>query len=141
MTREENVQEALIARARSMVAAVGLEEWQVGWPNMPFKPPAGGEIYVEVGFFPNRSDRYSHKGSDPESMMGFLQLLIKAPLNRGWRDASALAGKIGEHFPADLRLWSGGIRVTVSKKPDAMSALKTEATWNVPVTVYYEASG
>ena len=135
MTREENVEKALIGRAKTMP----FDQSKVGYPNKKFDKP-NGETYVEVSHFPNRSQRLALRGSSPEYMFGFLQLLVCAPRNEGGEEATRIAGELALHFPADLALWSEGVRVIISKKPDVMSASPTESSWNVPVTVYYEAS-
>lgn len=136
MTREENVEAALIERAETMP----FDQTKVAYPNKSFTKPSPLQAYVEVTHFPNRSSRYALKGSSPENMQGFLQLLVRSPRNEGAAPATKIAGELALHFPADLSLWSEGVRVRISKKPDVMSASPTEASWNVPVTVYYEAS-
>jgi hypothetical protein len=116
------------------------DQAKVAYPNKKKDPPADGSAYVEVAHFPNRSDRYGlKKGEGKEHMLGFLQLLVRAPRNEGGEKATKIAGELALHFPADLSLWSEGVRVRISKRPDVMSASPTEASWNVPVTVYYEA--
>ncbi len=138
MNFEENVDKALFDRAETMPFAVANPS-KVAWPNKPFDPPADGSAYVEVSHFPNRGDRYGLPSSSLEYNYGFLQLLVRAPRNRDRREAIKIAGDLALHFPADLKLYSEGVRVKISKKPDVMSASPTEASWNVPVTVYYEA--
>lgn len=135
MTREENVEAALMTRAESLPFPAA----KIAWPNKKFTPPSDGSAYLEVTHFPNRSSRMALKGSAKEYMRGFLQILIRAPRNEGGDKATKIAGDVAAHFPSDLSLWSEGVRVRISKKPDVMSASPTETSWNVPVTVYYEA--
>lgn len=138
MTFEENVEKALFARAESLPFAVA-NPTKVAWPNKPFNAPADGSAYVEVAQFPNRGTRYGLPSDGSEFNFGFLQLLVRAPRNAGYQEATKIAGELALHFPADLKLYSEGVRVKISKRPDVMSASPTEASWNVPVTVYYEA--
>jgi len=135
MTREENIEAALFARAETMP----FDTAKIAWPNEKKDPPSDGSLYVEVLHFPNKSDRFTLRGSGPEHMMGFLQLLVRAPKNSGRTEATIVAATLALHFPADLKLRSEDVIVRISKRPDVMSGSPTETSWNVPVTVYYEA--
>lgn len=138
MTREQNIQEALFTRVRSLF----VPKERLSWPNRPFTRPADGSYFVEVSHLPNQSDRYGLTGSDPENMKGILQLNVRTPLDKGSENATNLAGQVALHFPADLALWSEGVKVTVSKTPDLMSGQRSMdgSTWDVPVTVWYSCS-
>ena len=53
--------------------------------------------------------------------------------------ATSLAGQIAEHFPADLALFEEGVKVRIQAAPDVLSPDKTDVSWDVPVSVRYEA--
>ena len=61
-----------------------------------------------------------------------------APLNAGSSEATALAGAVAAHFPADLALYQEDLKVRVQAAPDVAPAIKTDRSWDVPVSVRYE---
>lgn len=134
MTVEEKIEAALFARVRTL----DLDgDPPLAWPNIAFKPPAGP--YVRVEHLPNRVTRLFLKGSAPHLRQGILQLTVVTPLNAGPEDATALAGAVAEHFPADLALYEDGIKVRVQRAPDVMPAEKSDTSWSVRVDVYYDS--
>ncbi len=132
-TVEENIEAALFARAASLDLTVARE---IAWPNLPFTPPAAG--YLEVVHFPNRPQRLFLRGSDPHFRQGLLQLTVVGPLNEGAGPATLAAGEIAAHFPADLALYSEGVKVKVQGAPRTWPAEKTDTSWTVRVDVPYE---
>lgn len=133
-TVEESIEAALFARAASLTFTPALP---VSWPNVSFTPPAGPHLKVQ--HFPNGSQRLFAKGSNPHILAGILQITAVAPLNSGSVPATQMAGKITEHFPADLPMTSGDVRVRVTQRPSQAPPIKTDATWEVPVSIPYEA--
>jgi hypothetical protein len=132
-TIEEKIEAALFARVASLDLTPAL---LVAWPNVPFTPPA--TAYLQVLHFPNRNTRIFLNGSDPHYRQGILQLTVAAPLNAGTVTATGLVGDIAEHFPADLALYSAGIKIKIQAAPRVWPADKTDAWWNVQVDVPYE---
>lgn len=135
MTVEENIETALLGRVATLSLTPALA---VAWPNRDFTPPAGA-AWLRVQHLPNASDRLFLRGSDPHRRRGILQIEVVAPLNAGPGTATRIAGEVALHFPADLALWSEGVKVTVSKAPDLAPALKEDAAWEALVSVRYEA--
>lgn len=135
MTVESSIEAALFAHALAL-SITGSPE--LAWPNTPFTPPAGSP-YIRVDHFPNSSTRRFLKGSDPHLRQGILQLIVVTPLNGGPSVATGLAGEIAEHFPADLDLFEGGIRIRIQQAPSIMPADKTDVSWDCIVSVRYEA--
>lgn len=132
-TVEENIEAALFAR----VAALELTPArQIAWPNVPFTPPAAA--YIEVVHFPNRPQRVFLRGSDPHFRQGILQLTVRGPLNEGAAPATRIAGEIAAHFPADLTLYSDGLKIKVQSAPRTWPAEKTDTSWAVQIDVAYE---
>lgn len=138
MTIEEKIERALLAH----VALLDLDpDVPLALPNVPF-PPQGQDkppTYIEVLHFRNANRRLFLKGSAPHLRQGILQLTVITPLNRGPQDATELAGQVAEHFPADLDLFEDGVRVRIQQAPDVMAPDKTDVSWDVPVSVRYEA--
>ena len=134
-TIQESIETALFTRMDILVLDPVLD---VAWPNVDFTPGAG-ETYLAIDHFPNQLTRKYLNGSDPHYRMGFIQIRVVAPLGRGPQEATRVAGEVAEHFPADLALYSGGVKVKISKSPDVSSAVKTDVSWDTPVSVYYEA--
>lgn len=132
-TVEENIEAALFARVASLDLTPARE---IAWPNVPFTPPAAG--YVEVLHFPNRPQRLFLRGSDPHFRQGILQLTVVGPLNEGPTPATTAAGAIAAHFPADLALYSEGLKVKVQAAARIWPADKTDTSWTVQLDVPYE---
>lgn len=137
-TIEQSIEAALFAH----VAALEFDDdVPVEYPNTPF--PGEGQdkpaTYIEVRHFRNANQRMSMKGSDPHLRQGILQLTVITPLNAGPNNATALAGQVAQQFPADLALFSAGVKIRVQAAPDVLSADKTDVSWDVPVSVRYEA--
>ena len=135
-TIEEKIEAALLSRVASLSLTPAR---QIAYPNTPFTP-AVGTAYIQVLHFPNRATRLFLKGSDPHFRQGILQLTVVAPLHGGPQAATKIAGEIAEHFPADLALYSEGLKVRIQQAPDVMPADKTDVSWDVVVGVRYDAS-
>lgn len=133
-TIAENIEAALFARVASLDLTPAR---QVAWPNVSFTPPA--VAYIEVVHFPNRPQRVFLRGSDPHFRQGILQLTVRAPLNEGAASATRIVGEVAQHFPADLALYSEGLKVKVQAAPRIWPADKTDTSWNVQIDVSYES--
>jgi len=133
-TVEENIEAALFARVASLDLTPSR---QVAWPNVPFTPPTAA-AYIEVVHFPNRPQRVFLRGSDPHFRQGILQMTVRGPLNEGATDTTKIAGEIAEHFPADLEVYSEGLKIKVQAAPRIWPADKTDTSWTVQVDVAYE---
>jgi hypothetical protein len=136
MEIEEKIQKALYNKAAGLAALTSLP---VYWSNMIEKPPEGGAPYLQVTHFPNETGRLFLRGSDPSHFKGILQVLVAYPLDAGELPASALAGKVGAYFQADEMLWESGLKVQITRKPSVGSGVPTKVSWEVPVSVPYEA--
>lgn len=132
-TIEASIEAALFARA----ATLDLEPTPpIAWSNVDFEKPAGA--YLRITHIPNSNRRLFLKGSDPHQRMGLLQIDAFTPKNKGSSAATEMAGKIAEHFAADLYLRSGSIAVRITKAPDIGPAFADDTHWQVPVTIHYE---
>lgn len=132
MTIEEKIQKALGTRVASLVLSPPLP---VAWPNKSFSAPPP---YLRVDYFRNRNERIAIKGSAPHRRLGILQISVVAPLNAGPDAALSIAGRVAEHFPADLVLDYDGISVRIEAAPDVLSAVKEDASYDTPVSIRWE---
>lgn len=142
MTIEEKIERALFARVASLDLDTGDDPPPpIALPNIAF-PPRGQikpPTYIEVRHFRNASLRLFLKGADAHHRQGILQLTVISPLNTDQYGSTRLAGQIAEHFPADLELFEEGVKVRIQQAPDVLAADKTDTSWDVPVSVRYEA--
>lgn len=133
MTIESDIETALFDRVTSLSLTPPLP---IAWPNVDYTPPTDG-LYLAVQHFPNGVSRYSQTGADPKQRIGILQLTVVTPLNQGASNATLIAGQIAEHFPADLIMRSGAVKVTVTDAPSIAPAIKTDASWDTPLSIPY----
>lgn len=133
MTIEERIEATLFAQAAAMALT---DSPPIAWPNVSFSP-AG--LHLRVAHLPNRNERIFAKGAAPHFRQGFLQVTIVSPLNEGPASTTVLAGEVAQHFPADLSLYSYGIRVRVQSAPEVSSARAEDAYWEAAVLIRYEA--
>lgn len=132
MTIEEKIEAALGARVASLPLSPALA---VAWPNNAFNSPPP---YLRVAFFRNRNQRVLISSTGPHRRLGILQISVVSPLNTGVSPATAIAGQIAAHFPADLVLDQDGLGVRIMAAPDVLSAIVQNASYDVPVSVLYE---
>lgn len=133
MTIESNIETALFDRVADLVLSPVLP---VSWPNANFRPPDDG-LYMAVKHFPNGTSRYSQGGADPQQYIGILQLTVVTPLNKGPANATQIASEVAEHFNTGLIMRSGNVKVTVTKAPEVATAITTDSSYDVPVSVEY----
>lgn len=137
MTVEERIEAALFGylAEREFVASIPLS-----WPNVDFTPPHPPAPYVRVRHLPNSNRRFLLRGSDPHFRRGILSLTAVTPLRVGPSAATALAGAIAAQFPADLAIFGAeGLKVTVQAAPSVRDAFPADTSWNVLVSVLYQA--
>lgn len=132
-TIQSQIEAALFSRVASMALSPAMP---IAWPNVSYSPPTTG--YIRVTHVPNIARRLFLGSTDPHQRLGLLQVDAFTPLNKGASAATEIAGKVAEHFPADLKMTSGTVTVRVTKAPDVSQAIADDAFWFVPVTVSYE---
>lgn len=107
----------------------------VTWENEDFTPPADG--YLDVQLFRSATDRqYVEHGGGTHVTLGFLQVAVMAPKDRGAVAADRIADQIAAHFPCDLQL--GPVRIT--QTPHVAGGFPDAAFWRCPVTIYFQAT-
>lgn len=132
MTIEEKIQRALGGRVAALVLSPPLT---IAWPNNVLAP---APPYLRIDYFPNRNQRIVIKGSGPHRRLGILQITVVSPLNVGPDPSLSIAGRVAEHFPADLELHYDGVGVRIRQAPDVLPASKEDASWDVPISIEYE---
>ncbi|MGQ3299649.1 phage tail terminator-like protein [Reyranella sp.] len=142
MTVEEKIEDALFARVATLELTPALP---VAFPNLDFPGKAEGgsprpkpATYLGVQHFPNRNVRIVIKGSGPHLRQGILQLTVVAELNTGHAVATKAAGEVAAHFPADLLLEIEDVQVRITQAPSIAGALRSDGSWDVPVSIQYE---
>jgi hypothetical protein len=131
-TIEERIEAALIDRVRALILSPALP---LAWPNNVAEPPPP---YLRIDFFRNRNERIAIKGSLPHRRLGILQITVVTPLNAGPSNATSIAGRVAEHFPADLVLDYDGVSVRIEAAPDVLSGSKEDASYDVITSIRYE---
>lgn len=96
--------------------------------------------WVEVTHFRNGSIPYSLSGDGDTQLLGMLQLAVHVRKGIGVVEARQRACDLQTLFwtPANLLLSSGGLRVRVAKRPVLGTGVPTDASYVIPVSVYYE---
>lgn len=135
MSVQADIENALLTRA-SGLSALGVP---IAMPNNDFTPPESGS-YIRVQHLPNANIRQFLDGTEPHWRQGILQITAISPLGQGPAIATALAAAIAAYFPADLALYEGAVKVTISRSPDIAPAINGDISWDVPVSIRYETS-
>lgn len=131
MSPEENIEQALFAYVRDHVTQL-----PIAWPNVEFNPPTNHQ-YVAVTHFRNQNERLYLSGNE-QHRRGLLQLTLISPLGFGSPPSLTLAGSIMADFSQDTVMTSEDVKVRITKQPDTMTTVKTDVSWAIPITVYYE---
>lgn len=134
MSVEQSIETALLGHVRDLDA----DGARIAWPNVPFTPLVD-ETYIRILHLRNANTRLFVKGSAAHLRQGILQLTVAGPLDGGADRITGSAAAIAAQFPADLPLFSGGVKVRVQAAPTVSSPEKVDASWNVRVDVPYEA--
>lgn len=135
MTVDEKIEAALLARVGTLSTTPSLP---VALPNAYFEPPPDAR-YLRVSHLRNRNERLFTKGASPHLRQGILQLTVVCPRNEGGSIGLGLAGAIAEHFPAGLGMQEQDARVTVQAAPDVHTGLETDVSWDIAVSIRYQA--
>lgn len=133
---EEKIETALFTQANGMSLSTEPPP-PIAWPNVDFTPP-DGSAYLQVRHFRNENVRLFIGSVEPHLRQGILQITVVTPLYFGPDPAIRIAGEIIEHFPTDYEFFHEGIKVRVQQAPDMLDAMKTDKSWNVPVSIRYE---
>lgn len=134
MAAESEIFAALMTRVASFAASPALP---VAYPNTAFTPPAN-QRYIRVQFVPNTTNRALIDSDGPHQHLGLLQVSVYWTKGQGEAGPRAIAAAIADHFPADLRLPSGSVRVRIIKRPDVRDMVVEDAAVQIPVIIEWE---
>lgn len=108
-------------------------------------PTSGGQPapYIEAHHEPNRTVRHFIGSNDPHEYPGLLLLTLCWPLanvgtgsGKTHKDAiREIAGKIAEHFPADLCMPFQGVSVRVTGAPSVLGSYRDDHYMRTQVRV------
>jgi hypothetical protein len=134
MAAESEIFAALMTKLAAFTASPVLP---VSYPNVSFTPPAN-QRYIRAQFVPNTTNRVLIDTDGPHQHLGFLQVSVYWTKGQGEAGPRAVAAAIADHFPADLRLTSGGVSVRITARPSVRDLIIEDAAVQVPVLIPYE---
>lgn len=134
MTVEEAIERALFGAVRDLDQFAA--DHKVWATDILTDPPA--DTYLRVDLFPNGNQRLFIKSTAPHLYLGILQLTVVAPVAAGALAARRLAEDVAAEFRTDDELTEGGVTVRIEKVPDVLRPFKSDASWNVPVSIRYQ---
>lgn len=135
MAVETDIFNALMARVASLALTPAMP---VAYPNVVYTPPAT-QRYLRVVFVPNTANRILIGSDDPHQHIGLLQLSVYGKKGAGEAGVRADAAAVATHFPCDLKLYSGGTVVRITKRADVRDLIIEDAAVQIPVMVSFEA--
>ncbi len=142
---ETKIAEAIKARVASLPMA---SQYQIVWTDGPLpKGPDGKELssytpsttqgYLRCTWTPNQTQRLFIGSKDPHRRPGVLQIDVMGTKAQGSGVAREVAGQVARHFPADLKMVFGGVKVRVMRDPSVF-APSIDTHVQVPVSIELE---
>jgi hypothetical protein len=135
MNVEEAIEEALFGSVRDLET---FDDDAKAWPNVSFEA-AADTSRLRVDHLANGNQRIFIRGAAAHRYLGILNLTVISPLDAGPAEPTRLAAAVAAAYPADRIIVASGIRLRIEKAPDVMRAFPDEKSWNVVVSVRYEA--
>lgn len=113
------------------------------WPGETFTPPSTGgkpDAYLIVTDFRVEPVRLFHGTAEPTQLRGIMQIAVMLPLRFRHEVGLQMAGLIAAQFAEDTRMASGGVDVSVTKKPGVVGAPYRDGDcWRLPVNIWWQA--
>lgn len=135
MNVEEAIEDALFGTVRDLET---FDDDAKAWPNVSFEG-AVDTARLRVDHLANGNQRIFIKGAAPHLYLGILNLTVLSPLNAGPTEPTRLAAAVAAAYPPDMVVYGSGIKIRIQKAPDVMRAFPDDASWNVVVSIRYEA--
>lgn len=110
----------------------------VAWPNVTFAPPSTKK-YLRVQYVPNITNRRFVNSDGQHEHVGLLQVSVHWPQGAGEAAPREIAGKIVDHFPADLRLAFDGGYARITQAPTVADLIVEDAQVQIPVLIQWSA--
>lgn len=105
------------------------------YPGKDYEPT--GADYLSIGGISLAPERRS-VGPGSDERVGTLGIVYVAALGRYPQDFTYYldkAGQIAAHFPKDLPLYHGGVKLQIMDTPHVQDGYREGAYWHVPVTI------
>jgi hypothetical protein len=129
--------DVLIRQALEVRLAAMMPVLETAFENREFKPTPGVP-YQRVEIV--RAQPENPTFDSFKRMLGFMQVTMMYPPNKGPGVAEARAQALSDHFPRKLNLTAGSVIVTISATAQIMGGFQDEDRWAVPVRVPYYAN-
>lgn len=111
--------------------------YPVVWSTDDSYQPEPSVRFLRATWIPNRVNRLMIGSTDPHQRPGLLQIDVMGRKTAGEGVAIEIAGQVAEHFPADLPMDFGDVRVRVTQAPD-VGPVFVGTHIQVPVTIRVE---
>jgi len=134
-TLETAIFQAIKARVATLPM---IATYPVVWSTDESYTPTASARYLRATWIPNTNRRLFIGSADPHQRPGLLVIDVMEPKLYGEDSAIEAAGQVAAHFPADLPMDFGGVRVRVTRAPDVGPVL-VGTHIQVPVTIRVEA--
>lgn len=106
------------------------------WENATFE--AGGQAHQRVNLMPNTT-RTPGLDLITKHEKGIFQVSVCYPIKQGANACAARAELVRAHFPAGIKLTSGGVTVLVYEWPSIASGMPEDIFYITPVSISYRA--
>lgn len=126
------IRRAIEARLHTMSPAHA-----TAWENASFQP-VPGTPYQKAEMVPGIPENPTKDSFTRE--LGFYQVTLFYPLDKGTNPAEARFELIKARFPKGLQIIQDGVTVTISGTPYRLPALRDGDRWSVPVRIPYYAN-
>lgn len=113
---------------------------EIAMPGIDY-PKAGQtkpDNYLAAFFMPNETTN-TELGDGQEQHRGMLQVSVFWKKGVGHIKPLEASGKIIKHFAKGTKLYSGGLKILIDRKPYAAQPLQETDRVQVPVTIRYHA--
>lgn len=133
-TVEGHIWAALLSQLQVMAADIALP---IAWPNKNFTAPADRK-FLRVQHVPNTVTRRALGSNGAHRRIGILLITVHWPKDTFGVPLVEMAGKVAEHWPADLTMASGGVAVRITQDPQVGNLMDEDAGAVVPVEIFWE---
>lgn len=130
---ESQITEALFARLAALTLSPALP---VAWPDVSFTPPANG-VYLDVHQL--RAETVGIGISAWNEHAGVLQVDVVAKGQDGVLGRTEIADAVAAHFPRNLKLTVGDVRVDIDDPPAIAAPVPDAPYTRTPVSIRYRA--
>lgn len=107
------------------------------WENTSFKPTPG-QAYQRVTLVPAAPENPTF-GDTLRREIGYLQVMLRYPQNKGSKDAQARAEMIKAWFPRGLALTESGSKIVIDRTPTISPSITDGDRYCIPIWIRYYA--